>query len=59
MDPWKRRFLLETIISRFHVNFWGCIWIERFSPKLVDDEAILTKIWMAQPPPFGFQSVLG
>ena len=26
MDPWKRRFLLETIISRFHVNFWGCIW---------------------------------
>ena len=25
MDPWKRRLLLETIISRFHVNFWGCI----------------------------------
>ena len=24
MDPCKRRFLLETIISRFHVNFWGC-----------------------------------
>ena len=24
MDPWKRRFLLETIISRFHVNFGGC-----------------------------------
>ena len=24
IDPWKRRFLLETIISRFHVNFWGC-----------------------------------
>ncbi len=24
MDPWKRRFLLETMISRFHVNFWGC-----------------------------------
>ncbi len=24
MDPWKRRFLLETIISRFHVNFRGC-----------------------------------
>ena len=22
--PWKRRFLLETIISRFYVNFWGC-----------------------------------
>ena len=25
MDPWKRRFLLETTISKFHVNFWGCI----------------------------------
>ena len=24
MDPWKRRFLLETIISRFHVEFRGC-----------------------------------
>ncbi len=23
-DPWKRRFLLETIISRFDVNFLGC-----------------------------------
>ena len=26
--PWKRRFLLETIISRFHVNFWGCSFLE-------------------------------
>ena len=25
MDPWKRRFLLETIIFRFHVSFQGCI----------------------------------
>ena len=24
MDPWKRRFLLETIISRFHVENQGC-----------------------------------
>ena len=23
MNPWKRRFLLETIIFRFHVSFWG------------------------------------
>ena len=23
MDPWKRRFLLKTIISRFHVNLQG------------------------------------
>ena len=27
MDPWKRRFLLETIISRFHVIFLGCNWL--------------------------------
>ena len=25
MDPSKRRFLLETIISRFHVNLPGCM----------------------------------
>ena len=24
MDPWKMRFLLENIISRFHVEFQGC-----------------------------------
>ena len=24
--PWKRRFLLETIIFRFHVNFRGSSW---------------------------------
>ena len=24
-SPWKRRFLLETIIFRFHVKFRGCI----------------------------------
>ena len=23
-DPWKRRFLLENIISRFHASFRGC-----------------------------------
>ena len=23
MNPWKRRFLLETIIFRFHVSFRG------------------------------------
>ncbi len=31
MDPWKRRFLLETIISRFHVNFWGCRWVNFYT----------------------------
>ena len=24
MSPWKRRFLLKTIIFRFHVSFRGC-----------------------------------
>jgi len=24
MNPWKRRFLLRTIIFRFHVSFRGC-----------------------------------
>ena len=24
MNPWKRRFLLKTIIFRFHISFRGC-----------------------------------
>ena len=24
IDPWKRKFLLETIIFRFHVKLWEC-----------------------------------
>ena len=24
ISPWKRRFLLEIIIFRFHVKLWGC-----------------------------------
>ena len=35
MDPWKRRFLLETIISRFQVNFWGCSFQGLFVPDLL------------------------
>ena len=27
-SPWKRRFLLETIIFRFHVKFRGSIYLE-------------------------------
>ncbi len=34
MDPWKRRFLLETTISRFHVNFLGCTLKFFFLPLL-------------------------
>ena len=30
-EPWKRRFLLETIIFRFHVSFWGGISSETFA----------------------------
>ena len=26
INPWKRRFLFETIIFRFHVKLWGCNW---------------------------------
>ena len=33
MDPWKRRFLLETIISSFHVEFQGCIYIYIYIPR--------------------------
>ena len=32
MDLWKRRFLLETIISRFHVKFRGCIFRDYHKP---------------------------
>ncbi len=41
MDPWKRRFLLETIISRFHVSFWGCknFW------EITRKEIYKTNIW--------------
>ncbi len=36
MDPWKRRFLLETTISRFHVNFWeGIIFTHCFFTHFV------------------------
>ena len=41
MDPWKRRVLLETIISRFHVNFWGCSKVENLMWKRFDSEAVL------------------
>ena len=32
MNPWKRRFLLETIIFRFHVGFRGGIWSFKAHP---------------------------
>ena len=30
INPWKRRFLLETIIFRFHVKFRGSIYLHFF-----------------------------
>ena len=27
INPWKRRFLLEIIIIRFHVKLWGCMYL--------------------------------
>ena len=35
-SPWKRRFLLETIIFRFHVKFRGCT--RNFNPKVYQPE---------------------
>ena len=44
ISPWKRRFLLETIIFRFHVKLWGCIYLEA---ELMVFQSDL--IWMYQP----------
>ena len=34
INPWKRRFLLEIIIFRFHVKLWGCTYQgTNISPK--------------------------
>ena len=33
MNPWKRRFLSETIIFRFHVSFRGCKFLETFGKQ--------------------------
>ena len=43
MDPWKRRFLLETIISRFHVNFLGCILPKQISFWIGETHSTLKK----------------
>ncbi len=46
IDPWKRRFLLETIISRFHVNFWGCtsLWFKIKNTSFVYQEFVYTSV---------------
>ena len=38
--PWKRRFLLETIISRFHFNFWGRRWWFHWSLEFCDNPRV-------------------
>ena len=49
MDPWKRRFLLETIISRFHVNFWGCKYNRRLK-RSQSGFILLYSPWAYTPP---------
>ncbi len=34
MGPWKRRFLLDTIIFMFYVKLWGCTFIPQKSTYL-------------------------
>ena len=45
MDPLKRIFLLETIISRFHVNFWGCIYNLSFFCLYPSLPVIPAQVW--------------
>ena len=35
MNPWKRRFLLETIIFRFHVSFRGGVLVLKIHGKWI------------------------
>ena len=46
MNPWKWRFLLKTIISRFHVNFQGCRFPNSVRPgKFEKSEFIIFTPW--------------
>ena len=42
-SPWKRKFLLETIIFRFHVNLWECRYLfsDSFAKKDWDDPGVV------------------
>ena len=61
MDPWKRRFLLETIISRFHVEFQGCTYIYRkdqpnegkYTVGPMDPMGIEKRSYLPNPPFWG------
>ena len=41
MDTWKRRFLLETIILRFHVSFQGCTLPRTNENRLLEKEKLV------------------
>ena len=42
--PWKRRFLLESIISRFHVEFPGVYIVDLRNPQLAPDSIRICRI---------------
>ena len=44
MALWKRRSLLATIIFRFYVKLWGCIYCELYDP--VNDALISSFQWL-------------
>ena len=41
MNPWKRRFLLETIIFRFHVSFNGGVQWKKFRGSKGQEEHLI------------------
>ena len=45
IDPWKRKFLLETIIFRFHVNLWECMLQKILEPE-TSMTATLKCLWL-------------
>ncbi len=54
IHPWKRKIIFQTTISRFHVNFWGCIfcWQEKYrlltSPQKIALQSIVSilTLWL-------------
>ena len=52
ISPWKRRFLLETIILRFHVKVWGCKGVALYTCHFCCDLFLVgkrVKTWKVTP----------
>ena len=46
IDPWKRKFLLENIIFRFHVKLWECIFSYELVSRISETSTVsLTCCW--------------